>query len=218
VQTLLSKNPTYGLTYTTLEGRATVHIANPALFCAAVFHTGSRALSTGQASPAQAAQDFLRRGLPAQAAEAVTAMNLPPDQAPLMREAIRAAAGQAVAAWLSSAGTECTAFDLDAVAEPDRTPCAGCGSAVAPTGYAHFHRTISLIYLRFTARKEGNFLRPLRLEGERRLQQRDAGCGLVGDHWPGPDADLLFPEPLLSDTHRDRAESRAASGAFGHRE
>lgn len=159
-QTILSKNPAYGLTYTILKGRCTVQIADPARFCAAVFSAGSKALSTGEASPAQVAQEFLRRGIPARVSEAVQAMNLPPDQAGVAREAIRASAGQAVALWLSGIGVQCTVFDLDAVAEPDRTPCAGCGSRVAPTGYANFHRTISLLYVRFTAQKEGNFCVP----------------------------------------------------------
>jgi hypothetical protein len=87
-------------------------------------------------------------------------MSLPPDQAPQAREPIRAAAGQAVALWLSGIGVQCTAFDLDTVAAPDRAPCAGCGSRVAPTGYGHFRRTISLLYVRFTAQKEGNFCVP----------------------------------------------------------
>jgi len=159
-QTILSKNPAYGLTYTTLEGRGTVQIADPARFCAAVFGAGSKALSAGQASPDQVAREFLCRGVSARVAEAVQAMNLPPDQAPGAREAIRAAAGQAVALWLSGVGVQCTAFDLDAVAAPDRTPCAGCGSRALPTGYGHFHRTISLLYVRFTAQKEGNFCVP----------------------------------------------------------
>ncbi len=159
-QAILSKNPAYGLTYTTLEGHCTVQVADPARFCAAVFAAGSKALSTGEASPAQVAAAFLRGGVEARAGEAVQAMNLPPDQAVLAREAIRASAGQAAAVWLGSVGVSCTAFDLDAVAEPNRTPCAGCGSEVAPTGYGIFHRTISLIYLRFTARKEGNFCVP----------------------------------------------------------
>jgi len=159
-QAVLSKNPAYGLTYTTLEGRCTVQIADPAHFCAAVFQAGAKALSAGQASPDQVAQEFLRRGIPARVAEAVQAMNVPPDQATQARESIRAAAGQAVALWLSGIGVQCTAFDLDAVAEPDRAPCAGCGSRVAPTGYANFHRTISLLYVRFMAQKEGNFCVP----------------------------------------------------------
>ena len=159
-QAILSKNPAYGLTYTTLEGRCTVQVADPARFCAAVFAAGGKALSAGEASPAQVAEAFLRGGVGARAGEAVQAMNLPPDQALLAREAIRASAGQAAASWLSSVGVSCVAFDLDAVAEPDRTPCAGCGSTVAPTSYGVFHRTISLIYLRFTARKEGNFCAP----------------------------------------------------------
>lgn len=159
-QAILSKNPAYGLTYTTLEGRCTVQVADPARFCAAVLAAGGKALSAGEASPAQVAAAFLRGGVGARAGEAVGAMNLPPDQAALAREPIRASAGQAAASWLGGVGVSCTAFDLDAVAEPDRTPCAGCGSQVAPTGYGVFHRTISLIYLRFTARKEGNFCVP----------------------------------------------------------
>lgn len=159
-QAVLSKNAAYGLTYTTLEGRCTVQIADPARFCAAVFGAGVSALSEGQASPHQVASEFLRRGVPARVAEAVGAMNLPPDQGGVAREAIRAAAGQAVALWLSGIGVQCTVFDLDAVAEPDRTPCAGCGSRALPTGYGHFRRTVSLLYVRFTAQKEGNFCVP----------------------------------------------------------
>lgn len=159
-QTILSKNPAYGLTYTTLEGRSTVQIADPARFCAAVFGAGVSALSAGQASPNQVALGFLRGGVAARAAEAVQAMNVPPDQAVQAREPIRAASGQAAASWLSGIGVQCTAFDLDSVAEPDRTPCAGCGSPAVPTGYGSFHRTISLLYVRFTAQKEGNFCVP----------------------------------------------------------
>lgn len=143
-----------------IGGRCTVQIGDPARFCAAVFQAGSKALSTGAVSPDQVAQEFLRKGIPARVREAVQAMNLPPDQAVGAREAIRAASGQAVAQWLSSVGVQCTVFDLDTVAEPDRNPCAGCGSRVAPTGYGNFHRTISLVHLRFTAQKEGNFCVP----------------------------------------------------------
>ena len=159
-QVILSKNLAYGLTYTTLEGRCTVQVADPARFCTAVFSAGGKALSTGEASPAQVATAFLRGEMEARVGEAVQAMNLPPDQALAAREAIRSVAGQTVAQWMANVGVQCTAFDLDAVAEPDRTPCAGCGSRVAPTGYGIFHRTISLIYLRFTAKKEGNFCVP----------------------------------------------------------
>ena len=141
-QAILSKNPTYELTYTALGGgRCTVQIGDPARFCAAVFHAGSKALSTDAASPDQVAQEFLRKGIPA-------------------CEAIRAASGQAVAQWLSSVGVQCTVFDLDTVAESDRNPCVGCGSRVAPTGYGNFHHTTSLVYLRFMAQKEGNFCAP----------------------------------------------------------
>ena len=159
-QVILSKNPAYGLTYTTLEGRCTVQVADPARFCTAAFSAGGKALSTGEASPAQVAMAFLRGGMGARVGEAVQAMNLPPDQALAAREAIRSAAGQTVAQWMANVGVQCTAFDLDAVAEPDRIPCVGCGSRVAPTGYGIFRRTISLIYLRFTAQKEGNFCVP----------------------------------------------------------
>ena len=140
-QAILSKTPTYGLTYTASEGRCTVQIGDPARFCAAVFQAGSKALPTGAVSPDQVAQEFLRKGI-------------------LAREAIRAASGQAVAQWLSSVGVQCTVFDLNTVAEPDRNPRVGCGSRVAPTGYGNFHHTTSLVYLRFTAQKEGNFCAP----------------------------------------------------------
>jgi len=156
-QAVLSRSAAHGLTYTTLEGRCEVRITDPARFCGAVFAAGGRALSAGEASPAQVAAAFLRGGVGARAGEAVSAMALPPDQAVRAREAIRSAAGQAAAEWLAGAGALCTVFDLDSVAEPDRTPCAGCGSRVAPTGYGVFHRTISLLYIRFTAKKEGNF-------------------------------------------------------------
>ena len=133
---------------------------DPGRFCAAVFAAGAKALSSGEASPAQVASAFLRGGVGGRAGEAVSAMDLPPDQAARAGEAIRASAGQAGAAWLSGVGAACTSFDVDSVTEPDRTPCAGCGSQVALTGYGVFHRNISLLYQRFTARKEGNFCTP----------------------------------------------------------
>lgn len=159
-QAVLSKSVAYGLTYTALAGRCEVQVTDPARFCGAVFAAGSKALSAGEASPAQVAAAFLSGGVGARAGEAVQVMGLPPDQAVRAREAIRSAAGQAAAEWLAGAGVLCTLFDLDSVAEPDRTPCAGCGSQVAPTGYGVFHRTISLLYIRFTAKKEGNFCVP----------------------------------------------------------
>ena len=159
-QAILSKSVAYGLTYTALAGRCEVQVTGPTRFCGAVFAAGSKVLSAGEASLAQVAAAFLSGGVGARAGEAVQGMGLPPDQAMRAREAIRSAAGQAAAEWLAGAGVLCTLFDLDSVAEPDRTPCAGCGSQVAPTGYGVFHRTISLLYIRFTAKKEGNFCVP----------------------------------------------------------
>ena len=85
---------------------------------------------------------------------------MPPESAAQATEAIRTAAGHSAAGWLQSVGLHCSAFDLDTVAPPRRTPCVVCKSATAPTGYALFQRNISLLYLRFTARQEGNFCVP----------------------------------------------------------
>ena len=43
----LSQNSAFGLTYTTLAGRAAVQAADPARFCAAVLGAGSQELSSG---------------------------------------------------------------------------------------------------------------------------------------------------------------------------
>ena len=159
-QALLSKSARYGMTYTALAGRATVQVSNPAAFCGAVLAAGGSNLATGAATMPQVIDGFLRGNLQALAAAAVPPLNLPPEQAPAASEAIRTAAGHAAAGWLSSVGLHCTAFDLDSVAPPSRTPCVVCKSATAPTGYGVFMRNISLLYLRFTAKKEGNFCAP----------------------------------------------------------
>ena len=159
-QAILSKNPAHGLTYTTLTGRAAVQVSDPARFCGAVLAAGGSALGTGQATTAQVTQQFLETNLQALAAASVPALNIPPEQAEGAAEAIRTAAGQASAGWLQSVGLHCTAFDLDSVAPARRTPCVVCKSSTVPTGYALFQRVISLVYVRFTARKEGNFCVP----------------------------------------------------------
>lgn len=159
-QAIFSKNPTYGLTYTTLSGRASVQVSDPARFCGAILAAGGAALGTGQATTAQVAQQFLESNLRLLASSSVEGLNIPPEQAAAVTEAIRTSAGQAAASWLASAGLHCTAFDLDSVAPARRTPCVICKSPTAPTGYALFQRVISLVYVRFTARKEGNFCAP----------------------------------------------------------
>ncbi len=157
---ILSKNPKHGLTYTTLDGRVTVQVGDPARFCGAILTAGGAALGSGGATTAQVTAQFLSSNLQTLASSAVQGLNIPPEQATAATEAIRTAAGHSAANWLGSVGLHCPAFDLDGVAPPRRTPCVICGSATAPTGYALFQRTISLIYLRFTARKEGNFCVP----------------------------------------------------------
>lgn len=157
---ILSKNPVHGLTYTTLNGRASVQVSDPARFCAAILAAGGAALGTGQATTAQVTQQFLESNLKLLAAASVEGLNIPPEQATAATEAIRAAAGQASAGWLSQVGLHCTAFDLDSVAPARRAPCVICKSLTVPTGYALFQRNISLFYVRYTARQEGNFCVP----------------------------------------------------------
>ena len=159
-QAILSKNPTHGLTYTTLSGRATVQVSDPARFCAAILTAGGAALGTGGATTAQVTQQFLESNLKLLASSSVQGLNIAPEQATAATEAIRATVGQAAASWLASVGLHCVAFDLDSVAPARRTPCVVCNSPTAPTGYALFQRNISLLYLRYTARKEGNFCGP----------------------------------------------------------
>ena len=159
-QAILSKNPTHGLTYTTLSGRATVQVSDPARFCGAILTAGGAALGTGEATTAQVTQQFLQSNLGLLASSSVQGLNIPPEQAAAATEAIRTAAGQASAGWLASVGLHCTAFDLDTVAPARRSACVICKSPTAPTGYALFQRVISLVYIRFTARKEGNFCVP----------------------------------------------------------
>lgn len=159
-QAILSKNPTHGLMFTTLTGRASVQVSDPARFCAAILTAGGAALGTGEATAAQVTQQFLESNLKLLAAASVPGLAIPPEQAAAATEAIRTASGQAAAGWLQSVGLHCTAFDLDSVAPARRTPCVVCKSATAPTGYALFQRNISLLYLRCTARKEGNFCVP----------------------------------------------------------
>ncbi len=159
-RTILSQSAAYGLTYTTLEGKCAVQIADPARFCAVVLSTGGKALAQPGVSPAQVADYVLQAGLSARAAEAVGKMKLAPEQALAAREAIRSAVGAQAAQWLYNIGVHCHSFDLETVAEPDLAPCAGCGSATVPTAYGKFLRNISLLYIRFTARKEGNFCVP----------------------------------------------------------
>ena len=163
-QAILSKNVTSGLTYTTLEGQASVQVADPARFCGAILSAGGKDLAAGSISPTYVLETFLRGNLEAVAAAAVPKLNLPPEQAAMGQETIRIAAGHAAAAWLSSVGLHCTAFDLNTVAAPRRTPCVICKSATAPTGYAKFQRVISLVYIRFMANKEGNFCVPCALK------------------------------------------------------
>lgn len=159
-QVILSKSAAYGLTYTTLEGRCAVQIVDPTRFCSVVLSTGGKALSQPGVSLAQVADYVLRTGLSSRASEAVAKMKLSPEQAVPAREAIRTAIGQQAAQWLYNIGVHCHSFDLETVAEPDLAPCAGCGSATVPTAYGKFLRNISLLYIRFTARKEGNFCVP----------------------------------------------------------
>ena len=161
---ILSKNSAFGMTFTTLEGRASVQVADPGRFCEAVLSAGGKELAAGTATPSQVIENFLRGNLQTLAAASVPKLNLPPEQAPAAKEAIRTAVGHAAAGWLGSVGLHCTAFDLDTVAAPRRTPCAVCKSALAPTGYALFQRNISLLYVRFTAKKEGNFCVPCALK------------------------------------------------------
>lgn len=157
---LLSKDPAAGLTFTTLAGRATVQVFDPARFCAAILAAGGAALGSGGATTAQVTEQFLRTNLEAVAASAVLPLHLLPEQVTEAAEALRTAAGHAAANWLQSVGLHCPAFDLDSVAPARRTPCVICQSPTAPTGYALFQRNISLLYLRFTARQEGNFCAP----------------------------------------------------------
>ena len=158
---MLSQSPAYGLTYTTLQGRCAVQVADPARFCAVVLSLGSKALAQPGASPVQIADYVLRAGPGGTGGgKPSPKMKLPPEQATAAREALRSAIGQQAAQWLGSSGLHCLSFDLETVAEPDLAPCAGCGSSTVPLAYGKFLRTISLLYVRFTARKEGNFCVP----------------------------------------------------------
>ncbi len=158
---ILSKNPKDGLTYTALAGRAAVQVADPAKFCGATLAAGGAALGPGgSATPAAVINQHLQINVQKLAAEATAGLHIPPEQAQAAAEAIRTAAGQAAAGWLPLVGLHCAAFDLDSVSPARRPPCVVCGSEAAPTGYALFRRNISLIYLHFTARQEGNFCAP----------------------------------------------------------
>ncbi len=156
-QAILSKNLAHGLTYTTLAGLATVQVSDPARFCGAILTAGGAALGTGEVTTAQVTQQFLQSNLGLLAASSVEGLSIPPEQAAAATEAIRTASGQAAAGWLASAGLHCVTFDLDSVAPARRSACVICKSPTAPTGYALFQRNINLLYLRYTARKEGNF-------------------------------------------------------------
>ena len=208
---VLSKNPKAGLTFTTLEGRTTVQVSDPARFCGAILSAGGAALGTGEATAAQVTEKFLKSNLQTVIAAAVLPLSVPPEDLSSATEALRAATGHAAASWLSSVGLHCPAFDLDTVAPARRTPCVICSSATAPTGYALFQRNISLLYLRFTARKEGNFCVPCAWKTSAAFN----GVMLVAGWW-GLIGLVLTPVYFFSNLYyltRVVGSAKAASGA-----
>lgn len=52
---------------------------------------------------------------------------------------------------------QCYNLDIDRLPDVKRAPCADCGSMTAPTNYGIFRRNMSLLYVRFGAKRDGNF-------------------------------------------------------------
>lgn len=166
---IVTKNSVDGFTYCTLSGRCTVRIVNPPAFYAGLKAGWAATLKRlpsstrsqmSTASPGQQAETFVVGLIKASASMTLDHMNLKPDQVPASGEALWHTIGAGAAAALQSVGVQCTGFEIGTAPVARRAPCGMCASTSVPTAYGIYRRTISLIYFRFGAKREGNFCVP----------------------------------------------------------
>lgn len=219
---LLTKDTTRGMTYCDLVGRCAARVVDPARFYTSLKTGMGRALK-GQPTAAksqlanstlgQQAQYFVSSVIGAAAGNALAQMALPPEQLSSGAERAKQAIGVTAASALAQIGLECTGFEVSNTPQAFRAPCVKCGSPTAPTAYGVYHRTISLLYIRFGARREGNFCVPCA------TKVWGAYCGvMLVCGWWGIIGLVLTPVYICQNTYyllKTVFGPKAASGAVG---
>lgn len=166
---LVTKDTTRGLTYCDLAGRCAARVADPVRFFTALQNGWGRVLKRqngankarlAEAAIGKQAEVFAGQVIGEAAGQAISGMGLAPTQYAGASEQIKQAVGSAVAGALGQIGLECTGFEVAGTPQVLRAPCSKCGSATAPTAYGVYRRTISLLYIRLGAMREGNFCVP----------------------------------------------------------
>ena len=150
-----------GMTYCQLRGRFWGRVIDPGRFFASMLQI----VGAGKDRDANAAANLLSimalekigDTLGDAAVRGALEAGFAPAQWREAEEPLRAAAGQAAASQMASMGMQTLAFQIDEASDALRVPCAGCGSATAPTAYATFRRNVSLFYVRFGTEQSGNF-------------------------------------------------------------
>ena len=166
---LVTKNRQHGVTYIELRTRCSVRIVNPNLFYSSLQkgwgpmlkkQSDEKKNSLSSLSMGKQAEAFLVGTVNAAMAAAIGQLKLAPERFNDARDAIGGAVTNFSVAALTNLGVECTGFEISNAPEVYRAPCAACKSVTAPTAYGVYKRTTSLLIVRFTKTREGNFCTP----------------------------------------------------------
>jgi len=185
---MISMNRQYGLTFSTIAGRATFQVSNPAAFVTSMLREASELGKVKGDKMAQLFPTFLKgkatkystqfaqKNLPNLGEtlaevwteilvyQAVQKLKINPSELQESKDALYQASGQAIAGWMYQHGATLAGFSVDKIGDVRRAACVQCKSETAPTAYAIFRRNISLFYVRFNTQREGNFCVPCALK------------------------------------------------------
>lgn len=163
---LITNNVAHGMTYCELSGTASICVNNPVAFyqelLASISKIGKQITPETRKMVNEMTLDqqahLVIDGMIADSAGAVLA------QSKIAPQELGAAFGQIhqsiiteMATRLLSLQATCYALNVDNIPEAKRAPCARCGSPTALTHFGIFRRNLSLLYIRYGTKREGNF-------------------------------------------------------------
>ena len=166
---VVTKNYASGLQYCQLSGQCAMRVHDPAAVYAAFVKDWGKVIKKQSAevkaqlaslSLGKQAEIFIAAMVEETIAGSLTQLKHDPKLMAWPPVTLEQTVSTAAVMALHSVGLQCLDFKLNAIPELLRAPCAKCGSSEAPTAFGVYRRTISLFYVRFGAKREGNFCVP----------------------------------------------------------
>ena len=163
---VVTKSHAFGLQYCDISGRCSMRVNDPAAFYTTLVKEWGRILKKQPAavrakwasvSTGQQAEVFVGTSVEISIAASLESSKYDPKTTAWPPITMEQTVSTAAVMALQAAGLQCLGFELDPVPPLQRAPCAKCGAADVPTAYGIYRRTISLLYVRFGAKREGNF-------------------------------------------------------------